>query len=302
MSKSRSPLPTPYSLLPIPFSLLIVPCSLLIVLLSCKSVPPVYEVPPKALPLDEGASVYICAYAKEAAPIISFIPINILENKEVKMLMDKTEYFCAALFPVKSKKIMQISAFGDYPSAGVRMALGANKNWKKMKSDWYSDMKRTSVHITPKLAFASVWESDPENPVSSSLINYPEGLDKDAPLSCWIDDPGKIMSDFTEKLNIPLQFPIEKIFAAFFVEDNSYRVNLKLKFANTSHARALTGIINMARLFAGQDISGDDVTRMLFKLFFSRAPAQNDNYVIIDPPLLNESGMKILFNFLFAAY
>jgi hypothetical protein len=286
------------------YSLLPVTCYLLYVLLSCKSVPPVqYEVPPQVLPLDEGASVYITAHVKEASPIISLIPLEALESNEVKMLMDRTDYLCAALFPRDSGKTMQIAAYGNYPSARVKMALGVNKNWKKMKSGWYSDMQQMSVYVTAKQAFASAWESAPDNPVSSSIIEFPEGFDNwNAPMSCWINDSGKTISYFLEKSGIPFKLPVENIFAAFYTEDDMFRVSIKLQFANASRARAVIGIINMIRLFADQENGGDDAVLLPLKLLTAEAPVLNGNYVNINPPPLNENNMRLFFNFLFAVF
>jgi hypothetical protein len=284
--------------------LLIINFFLLVFQLSCKSVPIAqFEVPPQALPLDEGASVYITANVKEASPIINLIPIDILESNEVKMLMDRTDYLCAALFPRDSRKTIQLAAYGNYPSASVKMALGINKNWKKMKAGWYSDAQQMSVYITPKQAFASIWESAPDNPVSSSIIEFPEGFDSwSAPLSCWVNDPEKKISYFMEKINVPFQLPVKKIFAAFYTEDDMFRVNLKLQLANASQARAVIGIINMLRLFANRENGDDDAVRLLLKLLSAEAPVLNGNYVNINPPPVSESNMRLLFNFLFAAF
>jgi len=273
----------------------------LFIFLSCQSLSiPEYAVPPNALPLDKEATAYVTAYVKQAFPIIKLIPEEALESSEMAMLMDRTEYFCAAFFPSESKKKLQLVSYGNYPDTRIKMALGANKDWKKNKAGWYSDSEKTSVYVTSKLAFASLWESAPNNPVSSSRIDFPDGFDKAAPLSCWLENPGRKIDDALDKMNIPLKIPVQRIFASFYTEDDLYRVRLKLKFSNAREARTVIGLINMARLFINSEQGSDPSRKMLLDLFFAKVPEQDDIYVNINPPLLNDNGMRLLFNFLFS--
>jgi hypothetical protein len=70
--------------------------------LSCQTAPKVQDAPEGTVPLASGASVYIIADVKKALPIIELLPIEEINNKQTKQMLEKTDSIMAAVFPKES--------------------------------------------------------------------------------------------------------------------------------------------------------------------------------------------------------
>jgi len=125
------------------------PCLILLFFISCRTTqhfPEAFKDDATHAPLETGAVVYIFADVKKARPIIELLPIEELNDKYTKQMLDKTDYIAAALFPEKSGRRFQLAAWGNYPG-NADMAFGMNKEWKKISVSskrfyWHSERGR----------------------------------------------------------------------------------------------------------------------------------------------------------------
>ena len=272
--------------------------------LSCKTTPAPQDFSLlTSVPLESGASVYILANVKEAAPILEVLPIDELKDKQTKQMMDRTEFFAAGIFPPESGRRFQIAAWGDYPASGAGMALGMNKNWVKHNAKtgqyWYSIEDKLSIALEAKQAFAASWIDTQISPITpmpgielpGSFIEFR----KDASLSFWVENPGpgiKRMLD-TREIPIPFQIPAQCLFANLYATgeeggETLYYSVIRLQFSSSSQAQGIAAIFKMARNLLS------DSTMPLVKFFLVNPPVQNGNFLDIKTGLLTENDLSLL--------
>jgi hypothetical protein len=278
---------------------------LLLIFLSCKSAP---QIPDPALltafPLESGASVYLYADAKEARPIIDLIPIAELKNKQARLMLDKTVFFTAALFPKESGRRFQLAAWGNYPNSFVRMALGTNKNFKKQNSEsgayWHSAEDGLSLAFDSKQAFAASWQGNkPASPITASAgINLPEGFDefrKGSPLSCWFEEPGSGLNRILDNRENPFKIPAQRMFINLYPsgEENGSKIFnavIRMQFSSATQARGIAALFTIARNFAFTS------NFALSGIFFANPPVLDGINMDIKTGTLAEKEISLLFN------
>jgi len=279
---------------------------ILLLFISCRTFPKTADAFLKttsSLPLENGASVYIIADVKKARSIIEILPIEELKDRQTKLMLDKTNFFAAALFPQKSGKRFQIAAFGNYPSSQADFVLSLSKGWQTQRSKtgdsyWYSAANRLSMVINHRQAFiAASLRNEPNDPLTLPPgVEIPEGF-KDfsgnSPLSCWLENPGPVVTGILNNAGVPLRTPVQGLFINLFpVGQASYQAVIRLKFENPSHARGMASILNLASGRAPANLTA---------FFFANPPAQNGNNVDIKTALLGEKEIAMLFT-LFGAF
>jgi len=296
--RTKTLLPSPFSLLP-SFSLSL---SLLILLffISCQSLPKVPNVnleTADSLPFENGAYTYIFADAKKARAIINLLPIEELNNKETRQLLDRTRFFAAALFPQGSGRRYQIAAQGSYPSSNAAIAMSANKNWQKRRSGsggeyWYSPDSGVSVLIGASHAYAAAsFSSDPFEPFTPPPgVEVPKGFNdfrKGSPLSCWIASPLVLLNKMFAGL--PVQSIVNLFFNLSPAPEAKYEAVIRLQFENTSHAKGMAVLLSLASGFSSDP---------LLSAFLTNPPVVNGITLDIRSTPLSEKDIKALLKLL----
>ena len=295
--------------------------------ISCKTAPkmpdPVRE-DMAYIPLEPGALVYVFADVQGARPILDLIPIQELDDKQSKQMLDRTRSAVAALYPADSGRRFQLTAWGRYPGFRAGVAFGLSKDWKKQRSAgggfpyWYSAYSGLSMAMTGKQVFASAsTDGNPTDPFSAPPgIEVPEGLTefrRGALVSCWLENPGPVINRIIEKIQIPLQIPAERILVSLFsiagedgaaeTADRRYQGLLRIQLAGASQARALMTLFSMARAFTGgaQEGRRAEGPEALAALLFANPPVQDGKNLTIKTAAMSEQEIALLFS-LFSVY
>ena len=300
---------------------------LLLLLISCGTLP---EVPGAAemteeseyIPLEAGALVYVLADVQKARPILDFVQIREMNEKQAKQMLDKTRYAAAALYPPESGRRFQLTAWGAYPSFRVGMGFSMNRNWKKQRSAaalpyWYSAKDRLSVALNAKQAFVSAPLNDvPLEPFPPFPgVESPEGFGefrRGALVSCWLEQPAAVVSAAFEKMQIPLQLPAERIFVSLFPAAGriaadektagetaapQYEALIRIQVSNATQARALAVLLTLAKAFLPAGMSEVDGPASLAALLFANPPVQNGASLDIRTAALTRGDIALLFSF-----
>ncbi|MDR0442661.1 MAG: hypothetical protein LBH44_04550 [Treponema sp.] len=285
------------------FSLLTVHCSLFTVmlLLACQTAPKFPDVSlTETVPLEAGASAYIIADAKEAKQILELLPIEGLKNKQVKQMMEKTDFLVVAVYPPESGKRLQIAATGSYPSAQAGMALSFNKDWKKQRAEsgayWYSVKDKFSIALDSKQAFAASWLDTPASPIAAGA-EIPEGFNEfrhGTTISLWLPDPGPKMNKLLDSMGIPFQIPAERLLAGLFPVQDKYEMVIRMQFPAAAQARGIASLLSLARNFP-PSFSADNPNSVLAAVFFANPPVQDGQNINIKSAPLSENEVALLF-------
>jgi len=252
----------------------------------------------KFLPLDNGALVYITADAKQARSIIDLLPLDILDNKQVRQMVNRTDFFSAALFPSENERGFQVAAYGNYPNSRASMAFTFSRQWKKQKAAgdkfWYSSSTGVSLLLKSNQAFA-VTGFFPANPVATLPGKEPPAgffdFSRQAPLSLWVENASVLISGILRETGLPLQFPVRQMFLNFYpVSGNNCQGLIRLQFDNATYARGMLALINLTGNFMNDSI--------LASLFLSNPPVLNGSNIDIRTSILNEDDIIQLFNLL----
>jgi hypothetical protein len=273
--------------------------------ISCQSVPKITESVfegANVLPLESGASVYILADANKARPILGVLPVKDLDNRDVKQMIDKTNFLVTAVFPKESAKRFQLVSWGNYPSSGADLALGMNSQWKKQKapgfSYWYSSANGMSLALNAKQAFVTASAEGPVNPVAllpwlelpEGFINFRQAYE-DSIIYCWIDDPTPIIQRILTSSGIPIRIPAEKLYLSMSsAGENLYEGVIRIQFENASQARAIFALLSLTSFRP----DGNSPETILASLFFANLPVLNDRSLDIKTAVFNEEQIALL--------
>jgi len=290
-----------------------------ILLLSCQSVPQVTVNPSidaSSVPLESGAAVYVLADMREALPILELLPVKELKDKQIKQMIDRTDFAAAAMFAKESGKRFQIVTWGNYPANSVKMAFGFSKKWKKHRvkdapySYWHSSANGLSVALNAKQAFvlASVMPPPrmPAEPVTAPgrMTEIPGGFTEfrnngeDAPLSCWFDDPAPFINKLLQSSGLPMEIPAQELFIKMKMASGTQTVTaaIRIQFESTPQARGVTAVLGLAKNF-----SQIDSNLLISKLLFANPPVQNDRNIDILTAPLGEREISLLLE-MFSLY
>jgi len=296
---------------------------LLLLALSCKTAPKTTTgmMPNEnsSIPLDSGALGYIFANVQNSRPILEYINLNGMNNdKQFQQMLDSTQFAVAAMYPPQSPRRYQLVAWGDYPSSRAKMALGASKGWKNLRSAasgntyWYNEQQRLSIGINPTQAFMlalrenksaddSSISTDPFS--AASGITVPNGFgafSKDAVLSCWFENPGPLLNQKLQTMGIPFELPAERIFISLFPvneeqqKEQRYEARLKIQVSSETQARGLATVFNIARGFLSLQTGSDDMTAFA-SILFSKAPVLDGKSLNITTAALSGKELALLF-------
>jgi len=277
-----------------------------ILLLSCQSVPKTVDAffaNTNSLPLEAGATLYIFADVKDARSIINMLPIVELKDDQTRQMLDRTDFFAAALFPRESRRRFQIAAFGNYPSSQVDIALSVNKDWEKKRSQaggsyWYSNTNRLSLAISSKQAFAaSSLNDEPFDPLAAATsAMIPKGFaefrkiaagSQGAPLSCWLENPARLIQRFIDNIGLPINLPVLQLFINIYRQaDDQYDALIRLQFENESQARTTLRFLSLASNFIGGNTG-----RLIASVFLANPPVLNGSNIDIRTTALSEAGI-----------
>ena len=283
-------------------------CFLIIVsvlFLTCKSIPSVPDALPEEaeyIQLGSGASSYLFIDAEGAKLFMDIINIADMQIKQAQQIIDSTNSAVLAFFPEGDDRRFQLVSWGKYPSAGASIALYISRQWKHLHSQnkryWYSAANRLSVALSSNQVFVTSWVNDKAlSPVTELPgVRVPDGFNKfrkGAVLSCWMENPGRLINNFTESFGI--QIPAERIFVSLFQNENltgKYDASMMIQFSSPSHARGVASIISLAGIFM-PDLSDSaelrNEERLLTMMLFAHPPVLEGNVITLkSSPLLTE--------------
>jgi hypothetical protein len=270
--------------------------------LSCQTAPKIPDIPEGTLPLAKGASVYVIANAKQARSIIELLPLEELNDKKARQMLEKTDSFAAAMFPQTGVRKMQIAANGSYPGLSG-LAFTFNKSWKKQRIEsggnyWYSADSGLSIAMNSNQAFVvSSIDKIPVNPVTNaSGVTMPEGFyefSRGYPVSCWLEDTAPLLNRIFNETEMPVRFPVQYVFINLYPADSSdlqnrYEALIRLQFENALQSRGMAAIFNLA---AGL-MSNDNST--LASVLFANPAVQNGRSLDIKTKRLTEKDITLL--------
>ncbi|MCL2211270.1 MAG: hypothetical protein FWB95_05055 [Treponema sp.] len=262
-------------------------------------------------PLDTGADVYLFAHAKEARSIIEILPVRELKDKQAKMMLDRTNFITAAVFPEKSGKRFQLAAWGRYPASNAATALNSNKGWEKIKAQtgyeyWYAKSNSLSLALNNRQAFIiSTLNRKPAEPAASAPgMEIPEGFNefrKRAPFSCWVDNPAPVLLKILSEAGFPGRFPVQKLFFNLYPEKDKFEAIIKLQFENITQARAFAAVLGLAGAFVSREpepASSKKTGMMIVSILLANAPIQNGAAIDLKTAALTADELAVLLNYL----
>lgn len=266
------------------------------IFLSCKSTPQAYDITRETrLPLDTGASVYIIANARQARPVLDLLPLGEM-NKQTRKMIDRTDFFAAALFPQESGRSFQLAAQGDYPGFRSRFGFRFSRNWKKQKSAegnyWYSAANGLSIALNSEQAFVAASAYGSTVPfVKSKAAEIPQGFadfSQGSPLSLWFNDPASVIESLQSGSGLSFSFPVQQLFINIYpVSNDLCQAVIRMSFDNSSQARGMAAILSLAGNFLSDNF--------LSSLLFANPPIQNGNNLDIRTSRLGREDLEALF-------
>jgi hypothetical protein len=297
--------------------------------LSCQSAPKVAEILPdsESVPLDPGALAYSFVDIRNARPILNYVDFMGMNDKDFQQILEKSLSAVIAVHAPQDKRRFQLVAWGNFPSSGAKMALGASKSWKKMSTPtkavyWYSPVGQVSVALTPRLAFVlgvqrNIAGDISVEPFPTQTTAIPHGFNefrRDAIFSCWLNDPALYIKQKLEEMGIPLAIAVEQLFVRLSpVSDQEeseglYEALLKIQVPSAIQARAMATLFAIAQRSiplpkisddnAANDNSGEDRSAVLKYLLLSNPPVLEGNTVFFKTNALNAEGTALLLKML----
>jgi hypothetical protein len=282
---------------------------------SCKTTPAAGNLAAEitdTAPLDDGASVYIFADAKQSRAIIELLPFEEINAKQTGQLLDRTDFIAAALFPRGSGRRFQVVAWGNYPASMARMSFSSNRNWAQQNMAqggvyWYSAADRLSVALNSKLAFM-VSSATPAEPVAASPgVLIPEGFNdfrEGSPFSFWLNNPAPMINRMLGAAGAPIQLPVQQLYVNLAaVKSNSreaqsqYEALIRFRFETAAQARGMASIL----YFSGFLPSSSNPASVLISRLFANVPRQNGSDLDIKTAYLSETDLTLLLQ-MFSLY
>jgi hypothetical protein len=301
---------------------------------ACAGAPKPLDIPLESgFPLDAGGRAYAYIDVEKARPALDKISFAGLSQSDTAMILERTSYAVAGFYPPESGKTVQFSAWGRYPNSRAGFALGASKDWKRLKSEnrqrfWYSAQTGASVALDANRAFAAV--SFPVVPGAKAPNPFalppgtplPEGFTefrRDAALAFWLEEPESYLNRFLSAMNLPLQIPAESFMASLHPlpaktgesadpEEQLYESRIRIKTPQASQARGLVTLFSMARFFLSQAAQNPEVqnseaseTVALLSLLFTNPPSLEGAFLNLRSAPMSGKDIALLFS-LFSVY
>jgi len=312
------------------------PCSLLLalcyLLFACKSPP---KAPEQTLlesgiaPLEKGAAAYALVDVPNARPIlegINFIPAN---DRNVKLMLDRTKSAALAVFSPSSAedRRYQLVSWGSYPASGSSIAFGTSKDWTKQRSAslnmiyWHSEKSQMSVAVSPSQAYVLVAMTKiPHDPIPSPEgIKIPGGFGefaRDSVFSCWLSDPGPVLNQRLKGMGVPLEIPAEQLFISMFpsgdqasAKQPAYEAQIKITLPGEAQAKTVVSLLSLARAFMppplppspaesadSQDILAQKSAAMMAYILYANPIIQEGAGLLLKSPPLSARDISLLFS------
>jgi hypothetical protein len=285
--------------------------------------------------------LYLVADVPRARPFLDHISIEGLAKADAALILDRTRYAAAAVFPPDSGKRFQAAAWGEYPSFGAGLAFASAGDWKKRRSPagpfWYSAERDISLAFNRAQAFAVLGPAEPEAGAGALPgagpypqgpgVPVPEGFSgfrEDTCLALWMDEPAGPLDRFLGALRLPLRIPAEQLMAGVSPLPGSepplpaldsgalapggsealYELKLRIKTPSEANARTLMTLFSTARLFisrTGNQGGTDQETIELLNTLFARPPEREGPYLKLRSAPLDGDRVALLFS-LFSVY
>jgi hypothetical protein len=301
---------------------------------ACAGAPKPLDIPlDTGFPLDSGGKAYAYIDVEKARPILDKISFAGFGQADAAAIFERTSYAVAGFYPPESGKTIQLSGWGRYPSSRARFALGASRDWKKLKTEnrqnfWYSAQSGASVALDSSRAFAAL--SRPAAPGSRAPnpfalppgTSLPEGFTEfrqDAALAFWLEEPESQLNRFLTAMNLPLQIPAKSFMASLRPlpaenGENSgsgeelYESRIRIETPQASQTRGIVTLFSMARFFLSQAAQNPEVqnseaseTVALLSLLLANPPSLEGAFLNLRTAPMTGREVALLFN-LFSVY
>jgi hypothetical protein len=286
-----------------------------VIFFSCKTTPPVNfdAVISDTVPLDNGASVYVFADAKQSRSIIELLPFEEINARQTKQMLDRTDFIAAALFPKESGRRFQVVAWGNYPASMIKMAFSSNRNWTQRNMErggtyWHSAADKLSIAMNSKNAFmVSSTANIPVEPiVTLPGVLIPEGFNEfreGSPFSFWLNNPAPMINSMLTSAGAPIQLPVQQLFVNLLpVKSNTpeaiqYEALIRFQFETAAQARGMASIL----YFSGFLPSRSNPASVLISRLFANVPRQNGRDLEIKTAYLSQEDIALLLQ-MFSLY
>jgi hypothetical protein len=299
----------------------------LALLLSCRTVPQIpdaVQTESGFIPLESGAFAYIFVDVKKAKPLLELVNIRELGGREARNMLDRTQSAVVALYPPGNERRLQLAAWGSYPARRAEMALGASREWERIKSAdnggltgapyWYSPARRLSIALGAKQAFVVSWaDKTAREPFAASPgVELPEdfaAFRRNAALACWLESPASLINQKLTGMQIPLELPAERLFISVIPKQGQagadrkpaaetggrqYEALIRIQVASAVQAKALAVLLALARNMLPDETDGS-VSPVA--ILFANPPVQDGRNLDIKTAPLSETEIALLFAF-----
>jgi hypothetical protein len=304
-------------------------CLFFLFLLSCRTAPTLEAPAPESgfVPFEPGAfAYYMSSDVQQLRPILERINFSIMNDKQVRQILDKTVSAMAAVYMPSAahdgntpQSRFQLAAWGNYPAGRIKMALGLQKNWKKIRSPtgtpagtvyWHSAKDGISIAVDSRRIFIFTGGGNvspapfpaentaPGISLSAEFIefcreNKPQG---EPVLSGWFDNPKEYVNQKLEEMGMPIELPADNIFFNLFAtEEQKYEAFIRMQLSTATQARGIVTLFGLARNFISPGAVTDSYS-LLAAILFSNPPVQSDKNLDIRSGVLSAAELSLLFD------
>jgi hypothetical protein len=258
-----------------------------------------------------------------------------MNDKQFRQMLDKTVYAAAAVYmpPAENtgnapQRRFQLAAWGNYPSARIKMALGLSKNWKKNRAPkggaskggaptgavyWHSAKDGISIALDSRRIFVSLADGNippasvlsknanlqPGTPLPAEFVEFcrEKKTQGETAFSGWLDNPKMYINQKLGEIGMPIELPADNIFINLFTtEEQKYEALIRMQLSGATQARALVGLFALARIFISPG-AATDAYSLLVAILFSNPPVQSDKNLDFRSQALSAAEVSLLFDF-----
>jgi hypothetical protein len=226
-------------------------------------------------------------------------------------MLDLTDKAAAALYPPEDPRKFLLAARGRYPGSRLGFFFTFSSAWKKLRSEtggryWHSLRDNLSVVADRKSARISMGDPFPR----TGGVEAPEQfrpIRTGSVLAGWLIDGAAPINRFLASLELPIQIPASRLLFGLHPagEDapaESYTATLRLEMPTETHAKALTAMISMIRIFLTRgNFSEENPLSALAPVIFANDPVLDGSSLVLKTGAMKDSDAALLFS-MFSIY
>jgi hypothetical protein len=239
--------------------------------------------------LPPGAAIYGFVSVQHMEPFIQSLLPEQFNNKQTTAFIKKTDWAVFGIYRVarEEKNSAAQSVFlitgGNYPAFSYNFGFALSPGWKSVAVDGRKWWRQDDAALSMGKNRAYIRLGD--IPVPDVAVQEPGALfadahrtDPSAVFAAYI--PSSEASGFIRSVGIPLSIALENITLQVVADGAAYRSTLSLKTKSPSEAKALSAILSLARLIAGNR-AAPGLNADLARLIFANPPTLNDSTITV---------------------